>query len=389
MLTDDEIKDIIDSYKLEETIPRKQYTNEIFKYFDRKEIIVLKGIRRCGKSTIMKQLMSQIGVRRSAYINLDDYRFLENRSVELLEKILKIYGDDEKIYLFLDEIQNIPSFESWLRTHYDMGTNVKFIVSGSNSTIMTKEMGTLLTGRCINFEIKPLDYSEFLTFSGEDIDGYLRFGGFPEVVLEKDEEKKKKLLLSYFDTIVDKDIIQKHDVVNHRQLKEMLKFLILNPGIRISANKLSKQLGISINTVKTYLSMAQDAYLIFEVPFFSYSAKTKFIGSRISKYYSIDNGFFQLFSTRYEISKLFENSVALHFFPSRSELYYWSGDNEVDFVFKDLALNVVSSKKIPQREFRGLEEIPFKQIERKIIISPIDDKEKGIISLERFLKGFS
>ena len=383
MLIKEEIKSIVESYKIQKTIPRKSYVTKIYDYtVNRKEIIVLKGIRRCGKSTIMHQIIEKIGVESCVYINLDDYRFLEHLSIELLEKILKIYLNDKKLYLFLDEIQNIPKFESWLRTHYDIGTNVEFIISGSNSKIMTKELGTLLTGRSLTFEIMPLSFKEFKKFSDGDLKEYLTFGGFPEVVLEKDALRKRNILTNYFDTIVEKDLILKNDLVNHKQLKEMLKYILLNPGIRISANKLSNQLGISNNTVKSYLTLAEEVYLIFEVPFFSFSAKTKFISSKVSKYYGIDNGFYHIFSTRFEIGKMYENAVALKFFKERANLYYWFDENEVDFVINNIAINVVSTNKIPKREYLGLEKIKAK---KKILISNFTDKKKKIISLEEFL----
>ncbi|MGM0609201.1 MAG: ATP-binding protein [Candidatus Muiribacteriota bacterium] len=382
MLTKEEIKNIINSYNMNAGVIRQEYVDKLYDYVFRKEILILKGIRRCGKTTIQKQLIKKLGIKNCFYVNLDDYRFLDYLSIELLEKILEVCKKDEKKYLFLDEIQNIPKFESWLRTQYERGTKVKFIISGSNSKLLTKEYGSLLTGRSLTFEITPLSFSEFMKFTKEGLNEYLEFGGFPEVVLEKDTEKKKQLLVNYFDAIVEKDLILKYDISQHKQLKQMLKYIMLNPGIRISANKLSKQLGISINTVKSYLSLAEEAYLVFEVPFFSHSAKTKFIGSRVSKYYSIDNGFYHVFATRQEKSKLYENLVALHFFKKREDLYYWFGNNEVDFVYNGTAINVVSSKQIPKREFQGLNEINAKN---KLIVAPFTDKTQNIISLEEFL----
>ena len=201
-----------------------------------------------------------------------------------------------------------------------------------------------------------------------------------------------------FNTIIEKDIVLKYGVQQDKQLKELMKYILSNPGIRISANKLSKQLGLSINTVKSYLSLAEEVYLLFEVPFFSYSAKTKFIASRVSKYYCIDNGFTKILTTRLEKSKAYENSVALFFFKERENLYYWKGANEVDFVINDLAINVVSSKQIPKREFMGLEEIKkeFKTVkETKMISEERSEKSMGInkalkkmnIDINKFLKG--
>lgn len=384
MLSKSEIQLIIDDYKKpSKTIRRTLYVDQVLNYISRKEVLVLKGIRRCGKSTIMRQVLSKI--KNGVYVNLDDYRFFDHKSVKLLETILQLYLGKNTLYLFLDEIQTIPNFESWLRTHYDKETNVKFIVSGSNSTLMSKELATLLTGRTITFEVTPLSYKEFQDFSNGNLQEYMEFGGFPEVVLEKNLERKRELLFNYFNTITEKDIILKYGVQQNKQLKELLKYVLGNPGIRISANKLAKQLGISINTVKSYLSLAEEVYLLFEVPFFSYSAKTKFIGARVSKYYCIDNGFTKLFTTRFEKSKAYENSVALSFFKDRKNLYYWKDKNEVDFVVNNKAINVVASKTIPEREFKGLEEIntEFKLIKEFVLVG--EETTKKTIALSEFL----
>jgi len=370
MLSEQDIRIIIEDYKEPvRTIPRDAYVGKILDYLSRKEILILKGVRRSGKSTIMRQALSRM--KRGVYVNLDDYRFFHHLSIELLERILDIYKGGGTLYLFLDEIQAVPRFESWLRTHYDKGTDVKFIISGSNSTLVSKDLGTLLTGRTITFEVAPLTYGEYKDFSTGSLQEYLEYGGFPEVVLEPDIEKKRELLSNYFDTITEKDMISKYNVQQGRQLKELLKFIISNPGVRVSANKLAKQLGISINTVKSYLALAEEVYLIFEVPFFSHSAKTKFVGSRVSKYYVIDNGFAKLFTTRFEKSKAYENAVATRFFKERDSLYYWKGDNEVDFVIDGKAINVTATKSIPRREHRGLEEIrkEFKHVKETLIVA--------------------
>ncbi len=387
MLSDNELKEILLEYsELRIGIKRKAYVDKIMKYVDRRETIVIKGIRRSGKSTIMRQVISELEGKHCVFVNLDDYRFLEYKSIELLEKILQLSLGSDRLYLFLDEIQTIPKFESWIRTHYDKETNVKFVISGSNSSLISKDLGTLLTGRVFTFEVAPLTYKEFLDFSEGDLGEYLEYGGFPEVVLEKDKERKKELLVNYFDTIVEKDIISKYGINNSKQLRELLKYLLSNPGVRVSFNKLAKQLGLSVNTVKSYLSLAEDVYLIFEVPFFSYSAKTKFIGFRVSKYYSIDYGFAKIFTSRFEKSKAYENTVAMHFFKKRKDLYYWREKNEVDFVIDAQAINVVASKKIPEREFMGLKEVREKHrfIKKEILVSE-ETVEEISVSLKEFL----
>jgi len=168
-------------------ILRLKYVEEIEKWLKRPEIIIIKGVRRSGKSTILKQIASRLQ-KKSVYVNFDDYKLLPYLSLDLLEEIIKTFPDAD--YYFFDEIQKVSQFESWLRTYYDIKTHKKFIISGSNISMLSSKLGTVLTGRNITFEIFPLDYQEFKTFAKDSFEKYLQFGGFPEIVLEKDEEKK-------------------------------------------------------------------------------------------------------------------------------------------------------------------------------------------------------
>ena len=131
-------------------IPRKKYVSQIESWLERPEIIIVKGIRRSGKSTILQQVAYRTK-KRSVYINFDDYRFLHNLDVSLLEEVIKSFPDVE--YYFFDEIQKVKGFEKWLRTYYDIKTHKKFIISGSNISLFAPSLGTVLTGRNITFEI--------------------------------------------------------------------------------------------------------------------------------------------------------------------------------------------------------------------------------------------
>lgn len=384
MINKEEFENILKKYDLSKIgRTREIYTNKISPVLERKEIIILKGVRRCGKTTIMKQLIQELinkGVKKEdiIYVNLDDFNFLPNLSIDLLEFILNTRNLKRKQYLFFDEIQKISNFESWLRTHYDRETNVKFIISGSSSTLLAKDLATLLTGRNLTFEIYPLNYDEFKQFGSDSFDEYISFGGFPEVVLEKDLENKMNLLRNYVTDIISKDILMRREIKDQKQLLIFAQFILQNPGIRLSINKLSKQTSLSKDTVKKYLDCMTDAYLVFEVPFFSYSAKSKFISANVSKYYVLDNGFYIVNTPRKEKSKLFENIVALELH-KKKDVFYWKGKNEVDFISGNTAFNVVSSSEIPEREKLGLEEFgrAFKNI-KKIIINP-SKNEKGDI----------
>lgn len=389
MLTKTELKNILNKYPLESVgYNRNKYLKKLIPALARKEILTLKGIRRCGKSTILKQLIQHLvknGVKKEniMYVNFDDYNFLPYLTIELLEFIINQLDLRSKCYLILDEIQKIPQFESWLRTHYERETNVKFIISGSTSSILSKELGTVLTGRNITFEIFPLDYEEFKSFSNLDFEEFITYGGFPEVVLEKNIENKLNLLRNYISDIISKDIFEKHRIKDLKQFMYFAQFILNNPGVRISVNKLSKELKISKDTVKDYINYMIESYLIFEVPFFSYSAKSKFIASNVPKYYVLDNGLYLVNTSRKEKSKQIEAAIAQKFF-RESEVYYWKGKNEVDFVVGNIAYNVVSSKEVLEREILGLKEIfeKFKHVKKQILLCSSRESKENIEFLE-------
>ena len=250
-------------------------------------------------------------------------------------------------------------------------------------------MGTVLTGRNITFKIFPLSYNEFQKFSNKSFEEYLEYGGFPEVVLEKDETKKRELLRQYLSDIVDRDIVSKYNLENPRQLKALINFFLINPGVRISANKLGSQLGIHKDTAQKYISYIMDTFLIFEVPFFSYSAKTKYIGFRASKYYTIDNGFNTIASIKKDKSKLYENIIAIRLASQNKEIMYWLDNAEIDFVYDQNALQVTATDKIPLREIVAFNVFEKKHRNfKKFLINPnLSDCKNDIkyVKLKEFL----
>ncbi|MBW3018597.1 ATP-binding protein [Candidatus Woesearchaeota archaeon] len=387
MLTKEELKTIV-SIEFPSSTPRPDYVNKIMSWMDRKEIIIIKGIRRCGKTHIMYQLMESLPQDNTFYVNLDDFRFDKFLNLDLLEAILELRNPKRKAYFFLDEIQRIPGFEKWLRTYYDKELNIKFIIGGSNISLLSKGMGTVLTGRNISFTIYPLSYKEFKQFTNKSLTSYLVFGGFPEVVLEEDELKKRELLEQYFSDIVARDILDKYPIDNPAQIKALIKFFLANPGVRISANKLASQLGIHKDTAQKYISYVIDTFMIFEVPYFSYSAKTKYVASRASKYYVIDNGFHTISSIKKNDSTLFENIVALQLKRKNKEIMYWLDETEIDFITDKTATQVTATDKIPKREIDAFDSFEKKHKGfKKQIICPErkENKEIEIIPIEEFL----
>lgn len=391
MISQKELKEIIETIKIPHSKPREKYLKEITPWLERREIIILKGIRRCGKTHIMYQLMKTLPKKNVFYVDFDEFRFEPYLSVELLEQIVKLRDTTKPAYFFFDEIQRISGFEKWLRTYHNREENIHFIIGGSNISLLSPNLATVLTGRNVTFEIYPLDYNEFQEFSSKDIDEYLKFGGFPEVVLSEDELTKRKLLQTYVEDIIFKDVIKKKEIVNVEQIKALVKFFLNNPGIRISANKLGKQLGIGKNTAQNYIDLVKDTFLIFEVPFFSYSAKTKYIGTQASKYYCIDNGIHTITTTKDNKGTLLENAVAIKLLQTNKEVFYWQDSAEIDFVADNKAIQVTATKEIPRREIDAF--IEFKKAHKKITKHILISEEKetneeniSFIKIKTFLK---
>jgi len=386
--------------EIESGIQRPQYIQKIYPYFERKEILVLKGIRRSGKSTLVKQLMAQlvsngIDKKQILYLTLDDYNFANSLNLNLFEDVLFAYKkyskNKKKTYFFIDEVQKVEGWEKWVRTKYDLNEDIKFIVSGSSASLLSKELSTLLTGRNLSFNILPLSFSEFLDFRKDGtLEEYLRFGGFPEAVLEKSEDKKLFILHQYFEDIIHKDIIDRYNIRNAKQLIELARYLVSTAGSKLSLNKLSKVFGLSKDTLALYVSYMIDAYLLFEVTYFSYSAKIKHDVTKLPKLYVLDNGLVNAVSIKYSRNRgqMFENTVLLKLLEQFEEVSYWSElTSEVDFIVNKLAMNVTSEDKIPEREIHGLEEFCKNHTGFSTLLITPSTKKEGIVSLSDFLRG--
>ncbi len=389
---------------IEVGIPREDYVNEMSKYLEMKHVLILKGVRRCGKTTIAKQLMKnllkqKIKKEQILYVNFEDMNFADKLQVQLLDEILNAYleytKNKEKVYCFLDEVQRIPNWERWIRTKYDQNQKIKFIITGSSAHLLDKELSTLLTGRNITFEIMPLSFKEFKRFNTKgELEEYIKFGGFPEVVLEESEEQKISILNQYIIDIIHRDIVDRYRIRNANELIAIAKYLVSTPGSKVSVNKLSKVFGVTKNTIASYISYMVDAYLLLEVRFFSFSAKVKYDVTRLPKYYVIDNGFVNITTMQYfqNVGQLYENTVLLKLYTIKEKLesiMYWSdAGSEVDFVVGKKAINVTATDKIPAREWNGLEEFQKRHKQFSLLLVTKSMDKDNIISLKRFIENY-
>ncbi len=375
----------------------------IFKALNEREILVLTGIRRCGKTTIMYQMISRllkkINPEQILYLNFDD-ELLKKYS---LEEIYNFYrqqkNPDKKCYVFFDEIQNVEMWEKFLKKYYDMHKNIKFVVSGSSASLLKKEYSTLLTGRNLTFNIFPLSFKEYLHFSNiktnsidtaqknkilNKLNEFLKYGGFPEVFF-KDEEIKKILLKEYFDDIIYKDIVSRHNI-NAKKITDLAFYLITNVSNFFTIRKIRGVTGLSIDSIRDYISYLEDSFLIKAMGFFSYSLKVQSQLPR--KSYCIDNGVRNAVSFKFsrDYGRLAENLVYSELERRGKEIYYWKEKGEVDFVVKNPdnclnAINVSYSDEINEREVASLVEFgkKFKKCIRRVILTKdIEKTENGI-----------
>ena len=327
------------------------------------------------------------------YVNLDDFNFLPYLSIELLERILRFKRNKkENFILFLDEVQNVPAFEKWLKTHYDRNAKIKFVISGSNLSLLDGKLISLLTGRNLTHEIFPFSFKEFKILKQEsNIDEYLEFGGFPEVVLAENKDLKCRILRDYVQDIITKDILHRKKVRNQRELLFFVHFILNSPGIKLSINSLAKQTKLSKDAISKYIEYMIDAYLIIDVPYFSYSAKAKLNNSNRPKYYALDNGLYRVNVTRSQKGNQVENLIAITLRRKHSNIFYWTDQTcEVDFIVDNESFNVTTSKDCLPREVEGLNQLKrkIKHVKKFTLLNPEKkEKEKHVkyLPYEEFL----
>jgi uncharacterized protein len=326
--------DIEKAYKAQQQ-QLKADKNSISRFFlkgykpNEKHIEVITGIRRCGKSTLMKQIIGEY-YSKAAFFNFEDSRIF-GFEVQDFQKLDEIIPQGADAYFF-DEIQNVDSWEIYIRQLHDRGAKV--FITGSNASLLSKELGTRLTGRHLRHEMFPFSFPEFLLFTKQKVsvgscEQYMTAGGFPEYLTDKNPEVLQTLLKD----IVLRDIAIRHGIRNTKALMDITLFLLSNIGKESSYNSLKKKFGIgSANTTSDYLSWLEDAYLFFFLPRFSWSAKNIAVNPR--KVYAIDNGMVNANSLSFTEDKgrLLENAIYLYLRQQNYDLYYYREEKECDFV---------------------------------------------------------
>jgi hypothetical protein len=356
------------------------------------EVVIISGIRRCGKSSLLKLISSKLNLT-SVYINFDDVRFtdfkLENYQ-DIEEIILELYGNE--VIFYLDEIQNLPYWEKWVNGLYFK--KYKVFVTGSNSNLLSSEISTFLTGRNKVLKLNPFSFKEYLKLNlieynldvlpisvktkiKQLFNSYFELGGFPQIL------KNNDILLSkqYFEDILNKDVISRYKIREQKELKDLMVFLFSNSGKIYSYSTLKSISGIkSLSTIKNYIDYFQNSFLIYSINRFDYYLKKQKISS--NKVYLADNSFFKTISFNFSenFGKRMENLVFIELKRRNLGIYYHSSDKaECDFVIKE-GLDIVSAIQVT----KSLSDIETKKRELKGLLEAMKtyNLKEGLILTE-------
>lgn len=410
---------ILSQNKHWKTTYRNLYERDIFselvKKLDLKHIQVLQGIRRSGKSTLFKLLINhlskEIDPQEILYINLDDPFFIPycddaTKLYEVIQTAQKL--TQKKItYLFLDEIQAINGWERYVKSVYDSEEFQKIFITGSNSSLLNGDLATLLTGRYITQKIYPLSLKEVLTINSitsymelnsnipkvlNIVDNMLQYGSFVEIY-ETQEEFRRDILSSYYDTILLKDCVSNNAIRDVKGFKELSFFIISNITSLFSYSSLAKAVNINDKSAKEYLSYLENSYLCDELKHFSFSLKEQ--NNSKKKIYCNDNGFVSLsYSFSSNNGKLLENLVYTELVKNGFEIYFYNKNFECDFIAKKdnktLAIQVCYELNLQneKREVSGLLKLPF-DVDEKYIITYNQSKKIDDINVLPFYEYFS
>jgi predicted AAA+ superfamily ATPase len=378
-------------------VKREIYLERIRPFYDSEMVKVITGIRRCGKSTIMKQMIQELKDRdipdnKIIYINFEDYKYRKLYNADsLYEYIEKSISEDGKYYLFFDEIQNVNEFElvinSFRSTH-----DVSIFITGSNSKLLSGELATHLSGRTISFRVMPFNFKEYCEYQSEMqmnkskeelLDEYMKWGGFPLVCKEEDESSKEIILSNIYDSVVLKDIVMRNKVASPVALEKVLDYVVANSSATISGNAIASSItdenqAVSAPTVYDYLKYIVDACICDKVS--RYDIRGKKILAYEEKTYVCDLGFFHIKKNRVkdEYNYIVETICYNELIARGYQVYIGKTyKGEVDFIarkgeekFYVQAAYLLSDEHVIEREFGAYENIN-------------DNYPKYVISLDR------
>lgn len=366
---------------------------------DCNEVLVISGIRRCGKSVLLNQIRNK-QIEKDYYFNFDDDRlskFTVDNFQHLYEVFIELFGEQKTFYF--DEIQNIEGWELFVRRLYDK--KCKVFVTGSNAKMLSKELGTHLTGRYCSYELYPFSFSEYLNFfevkyypkdfystAGvakltKYFNQYLFDGGFPQYL----KDKNKLYLKSLYESILYKDVMVRNNLTNEKEILELIYFLASNVAKLSSYSSLTRLIGLKHSaTIKNYIKYIENTFLIFQISKYDHSLKKQIANPK--KTYFIDNAIAHKlgFNTSDNYGRFLENLVFIELKRRNCEVFYHTDKTECDFLIRNKnkitqAIQVCYSfnNETKSREIKGLTNaLNIYNLDTGLIISTDKEEELNI-----------
>ncbi|MBS3079933.1 ATP-binding protein [Candidatus Pacearchaeota archaeon] len=375
---------------------------EIEKNVHKKFITAIVGLRRVGKTTIIYQIIDKLIKEKIEATNLLFFSFDEvsAKLIEVIEAYKEIHKKnfrEEKIYIFLDEIQKCENWENQLKKYYDLYPKLKFVISGSESLFIRKKTKETLAGRMFEFSLYPFNFKEFLKFKGVTENEfkyesrikpffieYIQKGGFPETFSIKSERESKEYIRSIIiDKIVYKDIPFVFKLDDPRFVSILLEIISSNPGMYIDYQSLSKKLGRDRRVIKNYISYIQESFLIRLLGNYRHGSMTTL--RKMKRAYPTDNSFINLFSPKID-ENLFGRMVETAVINKLHAISFWKNGNEIDVIHDNIPLEVKYQEKINLSDYKSLLEFMKKfKVKKATLITKKEEKdvkvEEGIIKL--------
>ena len=396
-------------------IKRELYLKKLRDSYDSELIKVIMGIRRCGKSVLLLQIMEELkqkGIKDDhiIYMNFEDYDFLDYTEAKEFNKYIKEkIKDKKKYYLFFDEIQNVKDFERVINS-FRATMNVSIFITGSNSKLLSGELATVLTGRFISIKMMPFTYSEFLELKkskNEEIaenilEEYIEWGGMPLIYNTNSEIERKMYLRDLYNAIILKDIVERNSIKDINLLNRIIQFMMENVGGILSSNSIAgylknEKINTSVDTVMNYIDYITTASIFNKVN--RYDIRGKSVMATLEKYYLTDLGLLTLKSSPIEkkIGGRLENIVYNELIARGYDVYIGKTEKgEVDFVIDKFGqreyiqvADYLSSNEVIKREFGAFDYVKDNYPKYVITMDKIDYSQNGIIhlNLEKFLLG--
>lgn len=404
--------DIYNSFESREILPKA------LSFLKTKEILALIGARRVGKSTVAKllinELLKEVESRNIFFINLEKPEFIPYKNdATYLEKIYETYlklanpDKNSRIYFFIDEIQVFKNWEVFVKSRYE-NSNIKFIIIGSNSSLLTSNYATMLTGRVLKLQINSFSFTEFLTYKNiphstaiEQVsnrieisrakDEYLKWGGYYSVISNSDESIKKEYLKNIAQDIILKDIVPRYNIKNALAINDLFFYVVSNATTSLNYSSLAKKIGIDAKTIKEYINYFEDNFLITTIS--AYHNKITQQIKSAKKLYLNDNGFLNLGVNRNQnLGNRLENMVFTIFNQQNKDITYIKDNYEIDFCIDNSKLYQVSydisDEKTRQRELKAFKYLNSDNSKKNILITYDTTQENetvDIVSLEKFI----